>query len=348
MAVYDGRLSEARDVAGRARAAMEGIGRPVQVGLAEYGLALVDTLQGVPEQALARLATHLEVAIKAGAGLTLPHLLDGMAMAELAAGRLAPARARLEALLQRLGGRDSFVTWHALGLLAEVQRLSGDDAAEATAREAQVGSERFGNRVLATLAGLTLARLAAARGDCTTAQQHVHAHLDACVRGGHTTFIPACLDALGEVAEGCDECEDAVRLLAAAEHARAQLGTVRVPREDQHWAAIDHRLREALGTDAYDAARRQGAELNIADALEWARRGRGPRRRPSGGWRSLTPTEVKVAELAAEGRTNRQIAERMFISPETVKTHVAHIFRKLDAHNRAELTAQVLRRDRAN
>ena len=85
-------------------------------------------------------------------------------MAELAAGRLAPARARLAARLQRLGGRDSFVTWHALGLLAEVQRLSGDDAAEATAREAQVGSERFGNRVLATLAGLTLARLAAAGG----------------------------------------------------------------------------------------------------------------------------------------------------------------------------------------
>ena len=267
-----------------------------------------------------------------------------MAVAELAAGRLTAARGRLEALLQRLGGRDSFVTWRALGLLAEVQRLSGDEAAAATAQEAKTGSERFGNPVLGTLAGLTLARLAAARGDWTTAQQHVHAHLDTCARGGHLTLIPACLDALGEVAEGRGEREDAVRLLAAADHARAQLGTVRVPREDGHWAAIDRRLRDALGS-AYDTAQRQGAELTIADALEWARRGRGPRRRPPGGWRSLTPAEAKVAELAAEGHTNRRIAERMFISPETVKTHLAHIFRKLDVHNRTELTAQVLRRD---
>jgi DNA-binding NarL/FixJ family response regulator len=37
----------------------------------------------------------------------------------------------------------------------------------------------------------------------------------------------------------------------------------------------------------------------------------------------------------------------MFISPGTVKTHVSHIFRKLDVHNRAELTAQAIQRDPA-
>lgn len=57
MAVYDGRLGEARELAAKARAAMDGIGRPVQVGLAEYGLTLADTLEGAPERALARLAT---------------------------------------------------------------------------------------------------------------------------------------------------------------------------------------------------------------------------------------------------------------------------------------------------
>ena len=78
--------------------------------------------------------------------------------------------------------------------------------------------------------------------------------------------------------------------------------------------------------------------------MEWARRARGPRRRPPGGWDSLTPTEARVAELVADGLTNPQIGERMFISRATVKTHLAHIFRKLDLHSRAELIAQAVER----
>ena len=83
---------------------------------------------------------------------------------------------------------------------------------------------------------------------------------------------------------------------------------------------------------------------STADALEWARRKRGPRKRPPGGWESLTPTEAKVVELVAEGLTNPQVGERMFISPGTVKTHLAHVFSKLDVHSRAELSAQAVGR----
>ncbi|HEX6024635.1 MAG TPA: response regulator transcription factor, partial [Solirubrobacter sp.] len=75
------------------------------------------------------------------------------------------------------------------------------------------------------------------------------------------------------------------------------------------------------------------------EALAWARRSRGSRARPAAGWHSLTPTELKVAELVAQGLTNRQIAEQMFISPATVKTHLDHAFSKLDVRNRAELAA---------
>ena len=159
--------------------------------------------------------------------------------------------------------------------------------------------------------------------------------------------MPGCLDALAEVAAGLGADEDAVRLFAAAERARAEIGVVRVPPEAEHWAAIDEKLREGLGDDVYAAARAQGAELSTDDALEWARRARGPRRRPAGGWDSLTPTEARVAELVAEGLTNPQIGERMFISRATVKTHLAHIFRKLDLHSRAELIAQAVEHARA-
>ncbi len=74
-------------------------------------------------------------------------------------------------------------------------------------------------------------------------------------------------------------------------------------------------------------------------------RARGTRRRRAKGWESLTPTEARVAGLVAEGLTNRQIGERMFVSLATVKTHLAHIFTKLGVHNRTELTAQAARRD---
>ncbi|HEX6021301.1 MAG TPA: helix-turn-helix transcriptional regulator, partial [Solirubrobacter sp.] len=132
--------------------------------------------------------------------------------------------------------------------------------------------------------------------------------------------------------------EDAVRLLAAAERARADTGVVRIIPEPAHWAALDARLRDELGP-AYETAAAQGAALTIEDALAWARRARGPRKRPAAGWDSLTPTEAKVAELVAEGLTNHEIGERMFISRDTVKTHLAHAFAKLGVHSRAELAA---------
>ena len=209
---------------------------------------------------------------------------------------------------------------------------------------AQTTAERLGNRLFATSARLTRGRLAAAHGDWAVAQQHALAHLDACAEGGHTTYVPACLDALAEVASGLHRYVEATRLFAAAERARAQIGTVRVPAEDRHWAAIDRRLRDALPDGAYAAARAEGAELSTQDALEWARRARGPRGRPPGGWESLTPTEARVLELATDGLSNRQIAERMFVSSETVKTHFAHIFKKIDVHSRAELVGRSLRR----
>ena len=78
--------------------------------------------------------------------------------------------------------------------------------------------------------------------------------------------------------------------------------------------------------------------------MDYARRGRGPRRRPTLGWESLTPTELEVAKLVAEGLTNPQIAERMFISRKTVTTHLSHVFAKLDIPSRAALSAEVTRR----
>ena len=72
-------------------------------------------------------------------------------------------------------------------------------------------------------------------------------------------------------------------------------------------------------------------------------RGRGPvGARPRYGWDSLTDTERSVTQLVAEGLTNRQAAERLFLSRHTVDFHLRSIYRKLEVESRVELTRLVL------
>jgi DNA-binding CsgD family transcriptional regulator len=74
------------------------------------------------------------------------------------------------------------------------------------------------------------------------------------------------------------------------------------------------------------------------------RTGPGGRRRPDRGWESLTPTEAKVTALVAEGLSNPQIAERLYVSRHTVHTHVSHILEKLGLASRVELAREAARR----
>jgi DNA-binding CsgD family transcriptional regulator len=59
--------------------------------------------------------------------------------------------------------------------------------------------------------------------------------------------------------------------------------------------------------------------------------------RAHGAWEALTPAERQVALLVADGRTNREIAEQLFVSPHTVSTHLRHVFAKLQVRSRVEL-----------
>ena len=60
--------------------------------------------------------------------------------------------------------------------------------------------------------------------------------------------------------------------------------------------------------------------------------------KPITGWAAMTKSELAVAQLVANGLTNREIAERLFVSPHTVNTHLRHVFAKLAVNSRVDLT----------
>jgi DNA-binding CsgD family transcriptional regulator len=104
-------------------------------------------------------------------------------------------------------------------------------------------------------------------------------------------------------------------------------------------------LDRALGIyERLDAARDRDRTQARLRGLGVRHGRRGTRRRPQIGWESLTPTEHTVVELVAEGLSNPQIGERLYVSRRTVQTHLAHVFAKLGISSRAQLAAQATRR----
>ena len=66
-------------------------------------------------------------------------------------------------------------------------------------------------------------------------------------------------------------------------------------------------------------------------------------RRAQSGWPSLTPSEQAVVDLVAEGLSNPQIGQRLYVSRRTVQTHLAHVFAKLHITSRTQLAAEAIR-----
>lgn len=103
-----------------------------------------------------------------------------------------------------------------------------------------------------------------------------------------------------------------------------------------------HALYADAGADA--EADRIRADLERATSRPGRRTGR-PRPRADQGWDALTASERKVARLIAAGHTNRSAAETLVVSPHTVNTHLASIFRKLGVRSRVHLARIVLAED---
>jgi DNA-binding CsgD family transcriptional regulator len=124
---------------------------------------------------------------------------------------------------------------------------------------------------------------------------------------------------------------------------RQRTGEVRFPNFNADYDASVDNLRAAMGADDFEAAWAEGAALSADEAIAYAQRGRGERKRPSTGWGSLTPTEQDVVRLVSEGLPNKDVASRLFISPRTVETHLTHVYAKLALSSRVQLAQEASR-----
>jgi DNA-binding CsgD family transcriptional regulator len=200
------------------------------------------------------------------------------------------------------------------------------------------------------LLGADLVRLAGAAGDRQRAERATTAIEDLAARNpGVATLNGAALRCRGLLEDNPEILLQAVAAYKAGPRPleRAQAC------EDAAWAlGRAGKVGEARPyvDDAFDLYQRLEAPWDLARASGRLRAlgirpgRRGSRRRPRSGWESLTATERKVVRLVAEGLSNPEIAERMFISRGTVHTHVSHILAKLGLRSRVSLAAEASRR----
>ncbi len=274
----------------------------------------------------------------------------------LAEARLAAARGDTAAAIGALrraadGGRRvesvMFVP-AALAALACVAAIAGDEATAAAA-VAEARAELGGRRQAITAAALRYAEgvMAWHRGDLAAAE---HLAREATVQWHQgSDRMDACdgIELLGVLAAARERFSDAARLLAAADAARRPLQYLAPGFTANRGAAgrAADQARHVLGDDRFAQAWEQGQALNLDDAVAYATRKGGGRKRPATGWASLTPAEREVVRLVSEGLRNDAIAQRLFIAPGTVKVHLTHIFAKLGITTRAELAAQAAAQD---
>jgi DNA-binding CsgD family transcriptional regulator/tetratricopeptide (TPR) repeat protein len=142
---------------------------------------------------------------------------------------------------------------------------------------------------------------------------------------------------LEDGAKGRRRLEESVEVLADSparlEHARSLVEVGAALRRAGKRAAAREPLRGGL-----DIAAGGGAERLAERArTELEASGGRPRRLRSSGRDALTPSELRVAGMAAEGHTNNEIAQALFVTPKTVDTHLSHVYAKLGISSRRAL-----------
>ncbi len=231
---------------------------------------------------------------------------------------------------------------------ALLQEARGDrDGALTTLHFTWQGCAGAGVRAAFPLLGPDLARMAAAAGRRDLAET-VAGEVGAAAETMGTAWTQAAALRCRALATGeADLALAAIELLASSrrvlEQARAceEAAALLTDRRSEavlllgRASGIYQDLRAELGMARVDRSLR-------ALGMRPARRGKRPER-PAVGWASLTPTERAVADEVGRGLSNRQVADRLFVSPRTVESHLSHVFAKVGLQTRTELALELSR-----
>jgi predicted ATPase/DNA-binding CsgD family transcriptional regulator len=346
---WSGRLDQTRRHARRAVELSRQVGRPVWEAVGLTGLGAAAVLQGDLGRAqewLSEAQTVLRPRALEGSlyGIWVRHWL---ALAAYASGDLEAARAMAAEIVRigRGGGSrwDESVGEWLLGVLAHGQQRHDDARAHLQASRALSTDPRLSFPLGRSLLGL--AELAEEDEDPGTAWELAHDGLEVLDDYGDRVGAASALENIADLAAALGEPERSLRLLAASQRFHTDMGIARFPFQADRFDRARNSAQAALDPTDATACWDAGGELSLADAAAYARRGRGKRQRPRIGWASLTPVERDVVRLVAKGHTNAEIGERLFMSVNTVKKHLSHVYAKVDVDGRADLAAQVARRD---
>ncbi|MGH2794977.1 MAG: tetratricopeptide repeat protein [Actinomycetota bacterium] len=308
-----------------------------------YGMGFVAALGGDYDRAEA----HLEESVETGRDVSpmiLSFALLTRGLTRYMRGDLEGSGESLEEALSLSGemGPPWLRAW-SLALLGNAARIRGDLELARSRVDEALAAARSGGAVIEAAIDAA-AKLASDSGDLERAESLHHQALSAARKAESVLHIPAQLEALAGLAALAESFAEAARLFGAAEAGRDAYGLARYAVDAPGYEADVERVRSALSAAEFDEAWKQGRSMSLEEAVAYASRGRGERKRPSSGWASLTPTEIEVVRHVAAGLTNPQIAERLFVSRSTVKQHLGHIFTKLGVSARAELASEAARR----
>jgi DNA-binding CsgD family transcriptional regulator len=288
----------------------------------------------------ARQTANLAVEAAAELGGFFPGLAyAGLTIATLAAGDVDAADDAIAAGLPHLSLQPKQAAiWVAYAAQAALAR--GDlTAARRLADDAVAATSGFH----LSLALTTRAGVAIAQGEPEHADRDAH---DALATAASTKAYGAAadtLECLAALAVGAGSHREAARLYGAAESIRQRGGLVRFKIFDAiHEFAVEA-IRDGMGEKDFESAWAEGAALSTDEAIAYAQRRRGKRKRPASGWAALTPTERDVVRLVSEGLANNDIATRLFVSPRTVQTHLTHVYTKLGLTSRVQLAQEAAR-----
>jgi predicted ATPase/class 3 adenylate cyclase/DNA-binding CsgD family transcriptional regulator len=335
--VYQGDLVSAAahfgELVAEARAAHDGI-------LEAISLACQSTVLGYQgDTAAARAAADaaVEAAAELG-GIAAALGCAALAGAALAAGDAATARDAIEAWPQLSSVPQYAGSQRVLGALAALAR--GD----------LVTARRWADEAITTTTGyhlsaalFTRARVAIAQGEPERGERDAHDALACAADVKAYLLIPDILECLARLARDAGSHREAARLFGAAHAIRERRGAVRFKLRDAGCQAAVAALRDAMGEKDFESAWAEGAALSTEEAIAYAQRGRGERKRAATGWGALTPAERDVVRLVSEGLGNKDIATRLFVSPRTVQTHLTHVYAKLSLTSRMQLAHEAAR-----